>query len=92
MIHAYTKIFVKFRGLLRKPELYTVDSPEPLPKVSQHQPCPNHVGGKTFAEIGTQTFPKNKKQHHPSSNGGGPEAVSDSSLSTLGCAAGIRQR
>ena len=82
----------KFCGLLRKPKLYTVDSPEPLPKVSQHQPCPNHVGGKTFAEIGTQTFPKNKKQHHPSTNGGGPEAVSDSSLSTLGCAAGIRQR
>ena len=59
------------------------------PKVSHHQPCPNHVGGKTFAEIGTQTLPKKTKQqyHHPS-NG----SASSSSLNTLGCAAGIKQR
>ena len=59
------------------------------PKVSHHQPCPNHVGGKTFAEIGTQTLPKKPKQqyHHPS-NG----SASSSSLNTLGCAAGIKQR
>lgn len=26
------------------------------PHLSHHQPCPNHVGGKTFAEQGTQTI------------------------------------
>ena len=69
-----------------------VYSPEP-PKVSHHQPCPNHVGGKTFAEIGTQTLPKKKLEQHPSNGGGDSgDAGSSSSLNTLGCAAGIKQR
>ena len=69
---------------------YSPASVEP-PKVSNHQPCPNHVGGKTFAEIGTQTLPKKpKQQYHPSNGGAG--GSSSSSLNTLGCAAGIKQR
>ena len=35
-------------------------SPDPLSRLSQHQPCPNHVGGKTFSERGTQTLAKQK--------------------------------
>ena len=26
------------------------------PRVSQHQPCPNHILGKTYTEQGTQTL------------------------------------
>lgn len=30
------------------------------PNVSHHQPCPNHIMGKTFAEHGTQTLKEDK--------------------------------
>ena len=33
-----------------------------IPRVSHHQPCPNHVGGRTFSEIGTQTLPRSKNR------------------------------
>ena len=33
-----------------------------IPRVSHHQPCPNHVGGRTFSEIGTQTLPRSKNK------------------------------
>ena len=54
--------------LFSSPYRVIYSPPEP-PKVSHHQPCPNHVGGKTFAEIGTQTLPKKKLEHHPSNGG-----------------------
>jgi octopamine receptor len=30
------------------------------PQLSQHQPCPNHVAGKTFSDAGTQTNSNNR--------------------------------
>ena len=44
------------------------------PRLSQHQPCPNHVAGKTFSERGTQTLAKQKAEQASSSG--------DSSTST----------
>ncbi len=35
--------------------------PQP-PSVSHHQPCPNHIMGKTFAEQGTQTDPSGSRR------------------------------
>lgn len=37
-------------------------APTPLLRLSQHSPCPNHVGGKTFSERGTQTLTKQKSE------------------------------
>lgn len=54
------------------------------PKLSHHQPCPNHVGGKTFAEIGTQTLPKNKASRSSS--------PTTASAESIGCVAGIKQK
>jgi len=34
----------------------------PTLRLSQHSPCPNHVGGKTFSERGTQTLVKQKSE------------------------------
>ena len=47
---------------------------DPTPRLSQHQPCPNHVAGKTFSERGTQTLAKQKAEQASSSG--------DSSTST----------
>ena len=39
----------------------STNNKEHIPRLSHHQPCPNHVGGRTFSEIGTQTLPRSKK-------------------------------
>ena len=38
----------------------TSTSSSSAPKVSHHQPCQNHITGKTFAEMGTQTLKEDK--------------------------------
>ena len=50
------------------------------PRVSHHQPCPNHVGGKTFAEMGTQTLPRPKKK------------VEEEPVESEGCMTGIKHK
>ena len=50
------------------------------PRVSHHQPCPNHVAGKTFAEMGTQTLPRPKKK------------VDEPAEENKGCVASLKQR
>ena len=52
-------------------------NPPSSPRVSHHQPCPNHVAGKTFAEMGTQTLPKPKRSQ---------------SLEEIGCVASLKKR
>ena len=47
---------------LQKPEQQHQLQHHQYPRVSHHQPCPNHVAGKTFAEMGTQTLPRPKKK------------------------------
>ena len=68
-----------------------VDSDRPfkadaIPRVSHHQPCPNHVGGRTFSEIGTQTLPRSKnKQKATDSDDGSPN-------DDTGCAERLKKR
>ena len=70
----------KFLGEMKRQNFKTrgVDSDRPfkaeaIPRVSHHQPCPNHVGGRTFSEIGTQTLPRSKnKQKTTDSDDGSP--------------------
>lgn len=38
------------------------DDDDSSPRLSQHQPCPNHIAGKTFSERGTQTLAKQKAE------------------------------
>ena len=54
------------------------------PRVSHHQPCPNHVAGKTFAEMGTQTLPRPKKKVEEP-----PEPEDEENK---GCVASLKQR
>ena len=49
------------------------------PRVSHHQPCANHVGGKTFSEMGTQTLPRPRKRL-------------DTPPVETGCAASLKKR
>jgi hypothetical protein len=53
----------------------------PAPKVSHHQPCPNHASGRIFAEIGTQTLPRPKKQ-----------SADTAAQVPTGCAAALKKR
>ena len=55
----------------------STNEPPSTPRVSHHQPCPNHVAGKTFAEMGTQTLPKPKRSQ---------------SLEEIGCVASLKKR
>ena len=55
------------------------NNPPSSPRVSHHQPCPNHVAGKTFAEMGTQTLPK-------------PNRKRSQSLEEIGCVASLKKR
>ena len=57
---------------------------DPLSRMSQHQPCPNHVAGKTFSERGTQTLAKQKAEQ--SSSGGSSIEVKKSKV-RRGCLA-----
>ena len=55
-----------------------------IPRVSHHQPCPNHVGGRTFSEIGTQTLPRSKNK---------PKSTTDiDDDDDTGCAERLRKR
>ena len=57
---------------------------EAIPRVSHHQPCPNHVGGRTFSEIGTQTLPRSKNK---------PKCTTDiDDDDDTGCAERLRKR
>jgi hypothetical protein len=40
--------------------LKIITSSSSSPRLSNHQPCPNHVVGKTFSEQGTQTLKEDK--------------------------------
>ncbi len=65
------------------------DSAKPAsPKVSHHQPCPNHVGGKTFSEMGTQTAPRPKKRPRKKEQLLDPHGENEGG----GCAVGLKMR
>lgn len=72
----------------RNASKHEMEETEKRPKLSHHQPCPNHVGGKTFAEIGTQTLPKNRTTMMASRS----SSPTTASAESIGCVAGIKQK
>jgi hypothetical protein len=60
---------------------------DPLSRLSQHQPCPNHVAGKTFSERGTQTLAKQKAEQASSSRSSSLGAKKSHGKISRGCLA-----